>query len=189
MAIVGDFKADLDIYLTESKGRTGASKRSSTDIPKISASSDGVLNPGKMYCFNYYTTDEMFYDTKPLVIGLGESDDGHQLGINLHYMPYEVRIPFLTQLTSTLKNQIQGKIKEDPADEAPIPAFQYKFLKMALGKKFNLTYCIRQYKIDRMKGPYVLGYGDWYVGAVNNEDQFFGGNINQAQALYYKTMK
>ena len=40
-----------------------------------------------------------------------------------------------------------------------------------------------------MKDPYVLGYSDWYVGAVNNEDQFFGGNINQAQALYYKTMK
>lgn len=189
MALVGNFTNDLDIYLTESKGRTGASKRSSADIPLVSSKSKGTLQPGKMYCFNYYTTEEVFYDTKPLVIGLGESDDGHQLGINLHYMPYEARIPFLTQLTSTLKNQIQGKKKEVPAEEDAIPAFQYKFLKRALGNKFNLTYCIRQYKIERMKDPYVLGYSDWYVGAVNNEDQFFGGNINQAQALYYKTMK
>jgi len=188
MALTGDFKADLDIYLTESKGRTGASKRSTGDIPMMGAKSKGPLEPGKMYCFNYYTTKETFYDTKPLVIGLGESDDGHQLGINLHYMPYEVRIPFLTQLTKTLKNQIESNKKEDPSKEDPITTFQWKFLKRALGKKYNLTYCVRQYKMDRMKDPYVIGYSDWYVGAVNNEDQFFGGNINQAQSLYYKNI-
>jgi hypothetical protein len=188
MALVGDFNADLDIYLTESKGRTGASKRSSNDILVIGAKSKGPLLPGKMYCFNYYTTEEAFYDTKPLVIGLGESDDGHQLGINLHYMPYEARIPFLTELTKTLKNQIESNKKEDPLLESPITTFKWKFLKQALGKKYNLTYCVRQYKMDRMKNPYVIGYADWYVGAVNNEDEFFGGNINQAQSLYYKNI-
>jgi hypothetical protein len=188
MALAGDFNADLDIYLTESKGRTGASKRSSNDILVIGAKSKGPLLPGKMYCFNYYTTEEAFYDTKPLVIGLGESDDGHQLGINLHYMPYEARIPFLTELTKTLKNQIESNKKEDPLLESPITTFKWKFLKQALGKKYNLTYCVRQYKMDRMKNPYVIGYSNWYVGAVNNEDQFFGGNINQAQSLYYKNI-
>ena len=188
MALAGDFNADLDIYLTESKGRTGASKRSSNDILVMGAKSKGPLLPGKMYCFNYYTTEEAFYDTKPLVIGLGESDDGHQLGINLHYMPYEARIPFLTELTITLKNQIESNKKEDPLLESPITTFKWKFLKQALGKKYNLTYCVRQYKMDRMKNPYVIGYSNWYVGAVNNEDQFFGGNINQAQSLYYKNI-
>mgnify|MGYP003635791715 FL=1 len=188
MALAGDFNADLDIYLTESKGRTGASKRSSNDILVMGAKSKGPLLPGKMYCFNYYTTEEAFYDTKPLVIGLGESDDGHQLGINLHYMPYEARIPFLTELTKTLKNQIESNKKEDPLLESPITTFKWKFLKQALGKKYNLTYCVRQYKMDRMKNPYVIGYADWYVGAVNNEDEFFGGNINQAQSLYYKNI-
>ena len=86
MSIIGTFKEDLDIYLADNKGRTGASKRSISDIPVMGAKSKGPLLPGKMYCFNYYTTEESFYDTKPLVIGLGESDDGHQLGINLHYM-------------------------------------------------------------------------------------------------------
>ena len=42
--------------------------------------------------------------------------------------------------------------------------------------------------MDRMKNPYVIGYEDWYVGVVNNENQFFGGNINQAQSLYYKNI-
>ena len=188
MALIGVFKEDLDIYLAENKGRTGASKQSVNDIPRIGAKSKGPLQPGRMYCFNYYTTQETFYDTKPLVIGLGESDDGHQLGINLHYMPYEARIPFLTELTKTLRNQIEGKKNEDPSLEDPIPTFQWTFLKRALGKKYNLTYCVRQYKMDRMKNPYVIGYSDWYLGAVNNEDQFYGGNINQAQSLYYKNI-
>jgi hypothetical protein len=188
MAFIGDFKADLDVYLTESKGRTGASKRSTSDIITQGAKGKGLLEAGKMYSFKYYTTEEHFYDTNPIVIGLGESDDGHQLGINLHYMPYESRIPFLTQLTSTLKSQIQNKVASNPANEAPIPMFQWKFLKRALGKKYNLSYCVRQYKIDRMKDPYVIGYNNWYIGAVNNEDQFFGGNINQAQSLYYKNI-
>ena len=103
-------------------------------------------------------------------------------------MPYEARIPFLTELTKTLKNQIESNKKEDPLLESPITTFKWKFLKQALGKKYNLTYCVRQYKMDRMKNPYVIGYSNWYVGAVNNEDQFFGGNINQAQSLYYKNI-
>jgi len=192
MALIGSFKEDLELYLTESKGRNRASKQSQIDIPRISAKSDGVLNPGQMYCFNYYTKDEIFYDTKPLVIGLGESDNGHQLGINLHYMPYEARIPFLTELTVSLKTQIaaltKGKALGNPNAQSPITAFRWEFVKRAFGKKYNLTYCTRQYIIKKMKNPYVLGYEDWYVGAVNNENQFYGGNINQAQALYYKNI-
>ena len=192
MALIGEFKEDLDIYLTDSKGRSRASKQSQIDIPRISAKSDGVLNPGKMYCFNYYTKDELFYDTKPLVIGLGESDNGHQLGINLHYMPYEARLPFLTELTVSLQSQIKALTKNEAAFNAemqkPITNFRWEFVKRAYGKKYNLTYCTRQYMIKKMRNPYVLAYEDWYVGAVNNENQFYGGNINQAQALYYKNI-
>ena len=192
MALIGEFKEDLDIYLTDSKGRRGASKQSQIDIPRVSAKSDGVLNPGQLYCFNYYTEDELFYDTKPLVIGLGESDNGHQLGINLHYMPYEARLPFLTELTVSLQSQIKALTKNEAAFNAemqkPITNFRWEFVKRAYGKKYNLTYCTKQYMIKKMRNPYVLAYEDWYVGAVNNENQFYGGNINQAQALYYKNI-
>ena len=42
--------------------------------------------------------------------------------------------------------------------------------------------------MSRMKKPRLLGYEDWYIGAVNDDNFFFGGNINQAQALYYKNI-
>ncbi len=192
MALIGEFTQDLEIYLADNKGRNGASKQSSLDIPNISAQAKGILNPGQMYCFNYYTKDEIFYDTKPLVIGLGESDNGHQLGINLHYMPYEARIPFLGELVkslqSTISNLTKGSALGNPSKQGSIGAFKWEFLKAAYGKKYNLTYCVRQYMISKMKNPYVLGYEDWYVGAVNNENEFYGGNINQAQSLYYKNI-
>ncbi len=76
----------------------------------------------------------------------------------------------------------------NPENQSPITNFRWEFVKRAFGKKYNLTYCTRQYIIKKMKNPYVLGYEDWYVGAVNNENQFYGGNINQAQALYYKNI-
>ena len=76
----------------------------------------------------------------------------------------------------------------NPENQSPITNFRWEFVKQAFGKKYNLTYCTRQYIIKKMKNPYVLGYEDWYVGAVNNENQFYGGNINQAQALYYKNI-
>ena len=57
-----------------------------------------------------------------------------------------------------------------------------------LGRKYNLTYAVRQYRLDRMRNPIVLGYEDWYLGTVNNENHFYGGNNNEAQALYYKNI-
>ena len=66
--------------------------------------------------------------------------------------------------------------------------FTYDAVKQSLGKKYNLTYAIRQYRMSRMKKPRLLGYEDWYIGAANDDNFFFGGNINQAQTLYYKNI-
>ena len=69
MALIGSFTEDLELYLAESKGRNRASKQSqnrytSNFLQRLI----GVLNPGQMYSFYYYTKDEAFYDSHPLVI-------------------------------------------------------------------------------------------------------------------------
>ena len=67
----------------------------------------------------------------PLVIGLGESENGHQLGLNLHYMPYEARIPFLKELTKSLQSQIasltKGNALGNPDKQGPIGVFKWEF--------------------------------------------------------------
>ena len=191
MAIEGSFQKDLNVYLTENKGRGGASKASDKDLNKIGSSGKGTLENGKMYSFQYFTPDETFYDTYPIVLGLGKSIDNHQLGLNLHYIPYEARIPFLNDVVKSFQGTIQSAIKKAPCkpkSQTVLSQFTYENLKSSLGRKYNITYAIRQYRMDRIKKPRMLGYEDWYIGAVNNQNHFFGGNINEAQALYYKNI-
>ena len=191
MALVGSFQEDLDIYLADDKGRTGASKQSDKDLKTIGSIAKGTLDNGKMYSFEYFTPDETFYDTYPLVLGLGKSDNNHQLGLNLHYIPYDARLPFLSEVFRSFKNVISTSINKapsDPANQARLEQFTYDNLKKSLGRKYNITYAIRQYRLDRIRKPRMLGYEDWYIGAVNNQNHFFGGNINEAQALYYKNI-
>ncbi len=191
MAIVGSFQEDLDIYLAENKGRTGASKQSDKDLKNIGYKAKGILDNGKMYSFEYFTPDEIFYDTFPLVLGLGKSDNDHQLGLNLHYIPYDARLPFLSDVFRSFKSTISSAINKSPGNPNTQPRlseFTYDNLKKSLGRKYNITYAIRQYRLDRIRKPRMLGYEDWYIGAVNNQNHFFGGNINEAQALYYKNI-
>jgi hypothetical protein len=54
MAIEGSFQKDLNVYLTENKGRGGASKASDKDLNKIGSSGKGTLENGKMYSFQYF---------------------------------------------------------------------------------------------------------------------------------------
>lgn len=191
MAIVGSFQEDLDIYLADYKGRSGASKQSDIDLKNIGSTAKGELENGKMYSFEYFTPDETFYDTYPIVLGLGKSIDNHQLAVNLHYIPYEARIPFLSDVVRSFQNVISTQINNSPGNpdmQTRLKEFTYDNLKVSLGRKYNLTYAVRQYRIDRIKKPRMLGYDDWYIGAVNNQNHFFGGNINEAQALYYKNI-
>ena len=114
MAIVGSFQEDLDIYLADYKGRSGASKQSDIDLKSIGSTAKGELENGKMYSFEYFTPDETFYDTYPIVLGLGRSIDNHQLAVNLHYIPYEARIPFLSDVVRSFKNVISTQINNSP---------------------------------------------------------------------------
>ena len=104
--IIGTFTDDLDLFLAENRGRTGASKASDQALSNIGIKAKGILDEGKMYSFQYFTPDESFYDTYPIVLGLGKSIDGNQLGLNLHYIPYEARIPFLTDVVKSFKSVI-----------------------------------------------------------------------------------
>ena len=70
MAIIGSFQEDLDIYLADYKGRSGASKQSEKDLSGIGSIAKGLLDNGKMYSFEYFTPDETFYYTYPLVLNL-----------------------------------------------------------------------------------------------------------------------
>ena len=71
-----------------------------------------------MYSFEYFTPDETFYDTYPLVLGLGKSDNDHQLGVNIHYIPYDARIPFLSDVFKSFNFPSLNNISNSSIDNS-----------------------------------------------------------------------
>jgi len=190
--IIGSFTDDLDLYIAENKGQSKASKASSKDLLSMGVKGTGVLDQGRMYAFRYFTENETFYDTFPIVIGLGAVPGSmtNQLGINLHYIPYDARIPFMEDIIKSFSGffERQSNNAGEVAKQTFNKDFTYEAVKKSLGRKYNLTYAIRQYRLDRMKDPKIIGYEDWYLGAVNDDNFFFGGSILQAQDLYYQNI-
>ena len=188
------FSQKIKDYVKEVGGRTKASKNSFKEIEKLlktteATRSDGRLRKGKMYCFRYFTPDEKAYDSYPVVIGLGKSDDGHQLGINLHYIPYLSRIrfvqSFLDSYAGSMRESTMGSMALNAASQHSINILNYFGIKGAFGNKFNMTRAIRQYKMNRMRYPIQLSYENWHLGVVNDENFFIGTNINEAQSKIY----
>lgn len=190
--LTGEFNKDLASYIRNNGGIVNSSNKSEFDIREVSEPSIPFLENGKMYSFRYFTTDEKFYDTKPLVIGLGQSDDGNQLGINLHYIPRKIRTSFLQNIIKSfsgfIKNQTNSSLLGKPRLQRPIESFIYESVKLSLGQRYNIKHAVKQYKISRIQNPRVIGYENWYLCAVNDENFFSGGSIAQAQALYYKNI-
>jgi hypothetical protein len=186
------FNENLNNYIRDSGGRNRASEKSINDIINLSDRSRGLLRRAKMYSFQYFTKNETFYDSNPLVIGLGKVNGINQLAINLHYMPYDVRRSFLedllNSLTRSITKQINGPKLGNPSSQNEINFVNWENVEIAFGKKYNLKYCVRQYRMDRMKKQYQIGYENWYLGCVNDQNRFIGGDIGNAQSLYYKNI-
>ena len=181
---------NIDSYIDRYKSLSVASSRSRRSIAQVADTSNGILMPGKMYTFSYFTPKEPIYDRFPIVIGLGQSKNNriNQTGINLHYMPYNIRKLFVERVADDIKYSVDRILKKyigKPDLQPPINYFTWDNVKGAYGGSFNLKYCVREYRLDRMLNPRVLGYEKWHLGVVNNEDYFYGSDLRRVQLNYY----
>ena len=114
------------------------------------------------------------------------------IGLNLHYLPYDVRVDFISRIirsyTSFFTRQISGNIIKNPRLQPGLSGFNYNSLNEAFGHRYNFKHAIHMYKIERVRTPLIIGFENWHLGVVNDENYFFGTNINEAQALYYKNI-
>lgn len=188
--IFGNFEDDLNQYIKESGGVIRASSLSTTSILNRGNPASGVLENGKMYAFKYFTPNELVYDTFPIVLGLGQLDNKNQLGLNLHYIPYDYRLPFIRFILNKFSNKIEENLKfiKKPLLQKPLYEFNYENLKRGLGISYNLNYAIKQYRIDRMSTVKLLGLEDWYLGVINNDDRFYGSSMFNVQRNFYKNI-
>ena len=42
--------------------------------------------------------------------------------------------------------------------------------------------------MTRIRTVYNIGYENWHIAAVNDENYFLGTNINEAQSIYYRNI-
>jgi len=184
-----DLNKEIETYVKQNRDRRRASRASQSQLSLVSDRARGRFDLGKMYTFRYFTTDEPWYDTQPIVLGLGPGPAGNQLGLNLHYIPYRIRKTILSQIwrsfSATIQRQLNGPNLGKPGNQAPLIGFTWPNLKQAYGGQFNLEHCVKQYRLDRMSDVRLFGYESWYIAATNDENRFHGITIGQAQALYF----
>lgn len=184
-----DFNKTLETYIKENKGLRNASKQSQLDLVKLGKPFGGRFNIGKLYFFKYDTPDEIWYDRNPIVLGLGLSDQGNQLGINLHYMPYKIRVEFIKRIYTTfyafIKRELSGRGLGNPLLQKPISQLNWDNILSAYGSFVNLNYITKQYKLDRIYEPLVIGYEHWHIGVLNDENFFYGTDIKIVQSKYF----
>jgi hypothetical protein len=129
-----------------------------------------VIFPGEMYLFQYdpKTKEQLpYYDIYPLVLPFRKLPNGF-LGINLHYLPYAIRMFTLKQLSNFVNNQRM--------DETTRVRLSYRLLESSI--KFEpAKACIKHYISEQMQTRMMkIPYPDWVIASQLPVERFIGAN-------------
>lgn len=187
--ISGVFEDDIEQYLIN-LGKTNINLQTEYDLDGVSTPFNGFFQAGKMYTYRYFTPDEKIYDTQPIIIALEYSSKDNLIGLNLHYLPINIRIDLISRIIKSYEpvfssNSRNRRLVNPELQQSLGRSFNYDNLKKSYQNKFNILYAVRQYRLDRIINPFIIGYENWYIGVANNNDMFHGATIKNIQAQYY----
>lgn len=123
------------------------------------------LMPGKLYMFNYddpkYKNILPWFDTQPLVIGLGPirtSEGIRVLGLNMHLLPPTIRRIVMVKIFEMNKALYKAELFEK--NQKPV-LIKWKALVAPL-EKYGIEFCIRMYIPELQKNVVEFRYDEWY---------------------------
>lgn len=127
-----------------------------------------TIFPGDMYLFKYdpKTKDQLpYYDIYPLVLPFRKMENGF-LGINLHYMPYGVRMFTLKQLDAFVSNRRM--------DETTRVRLSWRLLESSV--KFETARaCVKHYISEQLQTRLMkIPYPDWITASQLPVERFIG---------------
>jgi len=150
---------------------------------------DSELTWGKMFHFEYdpVTRDRLsYFDNSPMIISLGTTKMGHQLGMNLNFLPKVVRYWMVGQIFQIYEPMIiaaaAGKLWRRAYEQEQVE-IEYELIKQWLGK-YGLDFCIRQYHINKMKNLSVICYEDWIRMVMIDWNNFEDTQESELKKLY-----
>lgn len=138
----------------------------STQVQKLKKNE--YFQPGKMYMFHYhpvYLSKLKWYDRNPLILSLGQrefEENTVEFGVNLHLLPYNVRVFFLDAIYTANKVKINQQMiikmnkakKQLPLDIGPDDLG-------SITQKLHLDFAMRNYIRSGIKIPYGISYEHW----------------------------
>jgi hypothetical protein len=157
-------------------------------------SSSTILYPGRFYILNYKSKTDKRYNSRPVIISLGlsENDPNSYLCIDLCVMPLKIRIKFIETYFKWYMDKIWDNINRYPdvdlADkQIAIKNFNYDIICKA-AESFYIKNAIKRYKMENVIAIYSLPFSKVYrlIGKFCDENYFVNGNIKEVQEHFLK---
>lgn len=134
---------------------------------KLKQSNSGVFEVGKMYIFRYdpkHKNTLKYYDTFPLVIVFKVMGDRF-LGINLHYLPPDLRIQLLNKIAS------KSVIRDNKI-------VKYAITENDIKNQILFKPCIKEYLFNHVKSRFSLVDDDeWFTIPYLVEEEIYLNNV------------
>jgi len=129
--------------------------------------------PGNLYMFFYDAKHKdtlPYWDRFPLVFPYRKTPDGF-IGLNLHYLPYQLRVQLLDRL-SFFKNN-------NKMDETTRLKYSWALID-GVSKYRAASPCIKQYLTEHVRSPYKkVNAPDWATAMMLPVESFVGANKQQ----------
>jgi len=127
-----------------------------------------TVSPGKLYMYYYdpkLKAELPYYDKFPLVFPFRKLEGGF-LGLNMHYLPYVLRIRLLDKLMNFASNK---KMNENTR-------LRYSWALIDGVSRYNAAIpCVKHYLLDHVKTPFreIPSY-DWATAMLLPVERFSG---------------
>lgn len=124
--------------------------------------------PGELYLFNYDAKHKdtlPYWDAFPLVFPFRKMPDGF-IGLNMHYLPYPIRIRLLDKLTQFRSNT--------GIDETARLKLSWNVIS-GLSQTYLAESCVHRYLVDHIKSPLKrIDSQDWATAMMLPVERFVG---------------
>lgn len=151
----------------------------------------GPFQPGKIYIFRYENpvTKERLkqWDANPVVLSLG-TVDGVDVGVNLNYLPQNVKLRVLDNIYKNFESKIDEQIAKAPGEakkQKAILSFDANTIQSFLDKA-GLGYAIKRYVTNLRKSTKVVSAEGWKYVPLLNLVQIKKTDIRKVQSGYSK---
>lgn len=132
-----------------------------------------TISPGNLYMFLYDPKMKAtlpYYDKFPLVFPFRKMENGF-LGLNMHYLPYQLRIKLLDKLMAFKSNQ-----KMDETTK-----LKYSWAVIDGVSRYNASIpCVKHYLGDHVRSPLRhIPSNDWATAMLLPVERFSGASKDQ----------